>query len=617
LDPALLNKIAHAKCETILPSIPDNTFDMIYWDPPYYLRLGRERLLTLESGREVNGCFEEWDQFESLEDYDQKMGTVIAELQRVLKPSGSLWASGTYHCVHRIGRLAEDLGMWHFSECIWQKCLSRTTRLYVRWGEEGEREGVATLEDVAEAKSQVYLWDGVKWNRVKQIARTAQPEAPLGLRLRNGEIVRCTANHRWPTNRGLLRADEVRPGDIIETCRLPEPPSKAKNKHIPDAIGWLVGLFLAEGSWDRVDKDGGYAFKLSIHTDELGAFLPRVREAADWYDSTVSTYTSGNRTYIRVCGRVLCQIVSTYISGDSSRTKHLRPVVWDRSNLFLEELFQGYLDGDGSSYGVGQWRLGFSRNDTLASQLRTLGARLGYQVYVKPTRASKKDNVDAGFSGWVSNGASRQRANSGEVVAIVGSKADAVFYDICLEEEPHLFALASGILSHNSNPMPNFLKARPTNSFETLLWFCKNEKSSKQVSRKFNFELMREYGINDHGSAGGMGIWKVALCQGGERLKSDGESLHSTQKPLELLRRMLSVCTAQGDLVLDPMGGTCTTAVACKQMRRNFVVIEQIAKYAEAGRGRLKKLSPLDIIATETDDERNRKAGASAETGDD
>lgn len=289
MDPALLNKIAHAKCETILPSIPDNTFDMIYWDPPYYLRLGRERLLTLESGREVNGCFEEWDQFESLEDYDQKMGTVIAELQRVLKPSGSLWASGTYHCVHRIGRLAEDLGMWHFSECIWQKL----------------------------------------------------------------------------------------------------------------------------------------------------------------------------------------------------------------------------------------------------------------------------------------------------------------------------------------NPMPNFLKARPTNSFETLLWFCKNEKSSKQVSRKFNFELMREYGINDHGSAGGMGIWKVALCQGGERLKSDGESLHSTQKPLELLRRMLSVCTAQGDLVLDPMGGTCTTAVACKQMRRNFVVIEQIAKYAEAGRGRLKKLSPLDIIATETDDERNRKAGASAETGDD
>jgi DNA modification methylase len=270
LDDALLNQLILAKCQDVLPKIPDNTFDMIYWDPPYYLRLDKEKFVTLPNGRDVNSCFEEWDKFDSLEQYDQKMGEVMAHLQRVLKPSGSLWASGTYHCAHRIGRLGEDLGMWHFSEVVWVK----------------------------------------------------------------------------------------------------------------------------------------------------------------------------------------------------------------------------------------------------------------------------------------------------------------------------------------SNPMPNFLKARPTNCHETLLWFCKNKKGAKLAQRKFKYDVMRDYSVADHGFVGRVTLWTVPLCQGKERIKVGGESLHKTQKPIELISRMIEVCTDPGDLVLDPMGGTCTTAVACKRLRRNFVVIEQNEEYVEAGRLRIKRLSPLDIVGS-------------------
>lgn len=56
-------------------------------------------------------------------------------------------------------------------------------------------------------------------------------------------------------------------------------------------------------------------------------------------------------------------------------------------------------------------------------------------------------------------------------------------------------------------------------------------------------------------------------------------SLHKATFPEYLPSVLISRFSNEGDIVLDPFGGTCTTAVACKQLKRNYICIEKEAKY--------------------------------------
>ena len=62
-------------------------------------------------------------------------------------------------------------------------------------------------------------------------------------------------------------------------------------------------------------------------------------------------------------------------------------------------------------------------------------------------------------------------------------------------------------------------------------------------------------------------------------------NLHPTEKPVELCAKLLSHHKA--DTILDPFGGSCTTAVAAKQLNRKCIIIEIEEKYCEIGAKRL------------------------------
>ena len=68
---------------------------------------------------------------------------------------------------------------------------------------------------------------------------------------------------------------------------------------------------------------------------------------------------------------------------------------------------------------------------------------------------------------------------------------------------------------------------------------------------------------------------------------------HPTQKPIKLLIKMIEISSNEGDLILDCFAGSCSTAVACKRMGRNFIMIEQDSDYCEIGRKRLKQEKSL------------------------
>lgn len=63
-----------------------------------------------------------------------------------------------------------------------------------------------------------------------------------------------------------------------------------------------------------------------------------------------------------------------------------------------------------------------------------------------------------------------------------------------------------------------------------------------------------------------------AFCSGAKR--TNGEMVHPTQKPVELIARLITDSTAEGDTVLDCFMGSGTTAVAALRTGRRFVGFE-------------------------------------------
>jgi len=81
--------------------------------------------------------------------------------------------------------------------------------------------------------------------------------------------------------------------------------------------------------------------------------------------------------------------------------------------------------------------------------------------------------------------------------------------------------------------------------------------------------------------------WHIPLSRGLERIMINGRKAHSTQKPQELLYRVIMASSRPGDLVLDPFLGTGTTAEVAKKLARNYVGIELEPAYVEIARQRI------------------------------
>ncbi len=145
------------------------------------------------------------------------------------------------------------------------------------------------------------------------------------------------------------------------------------------------------------------------------------------------------------------------------------------------------------------------------------------------------------------------------------------------------FWMLNDVIWYKSNPMPNFLGVRFTNATETLLWALKDKKAKKYTFHKDKAKEFNEGKL-------GINVWKIPLCSGNERLRTEnGDKVHSTQKPQELLRRVILSSTNPGDLILDPMAGTGTTGIVAKENDRHYLLIERNPDYLKAIAERLQQ----------------------------
>lgn len=355
-------------------------------------------------------------------------------------------------------------GWWLRSDVVW--CLGHAVRVYAKT-QKGEMP--MTVGEMARLRPEtVRLWSGESWVQVREIT-PVRAEDGLELEVRNGQRVPCTKEHLWPTDRGLLPAWSLRVGDVIDGTKLPDHLTPDRPESIPDAFGFAAGLYLAEGSRLKADD---VQFSIGAHEEEITA---RLAEFGKAFGSSVSVHDYGKVRQVHLHGGAAPAVLRAYITGDGAKRKHLSSAAWMRSDEFLRQVLLGYLAGDGHYDAPNdRWRLGFTRNDALAADLRTVCARLGWSVRLRRACHGNQAGRYYGWRGELRADVGVRRTADHEIVAIRAAKGGR-FYHIEVDA-PHTFALASGVVTHNSkpNPMPESVTDRPTRAHEFLFLLAKS-----------------------------------------------------------------------------------------------------------------------------------------------
>lgn len=134
---------------------------------------------------------------------------------------------------------------------------------------------------------------------------------------------------------------------------------------------------------------------------------------------------------------------------------------------------------------------------------------------------------------------------------------------------------------------------------EEMLWAIKDEKNyiwNKEFqysTHKYDESWIKRLGKEDHPYKRATNVWtdidEVTIEQA-KRTGGKGKriTLHPAQKPVVAIERLILAHTIGGDLVIDPFGGSGTTAIAAKRTGRSYIVIEKDENYVSVIQQRLK-----------------------------
>lgn len=102
----------------LLGQLAENSIDMVFADPPYNLSNGG---FTVHAGKMVSVDKGNWDKSNGFQDDYDFHHQWLKAVRRVLKPSGTLWVSGTYHSIYQCGHAIQSLGYHILNDVAWFK----------------------------------------------------------------------------------------------------------------------------------------------------------------------------------------------------------------------------------------------------------------------------------------------------------------------------------------------------------------------------------------------------------------------------------------------------------------------------------------------------------------
>ena len=246
----------------------------------------------------------------------------------------------------------------------------------------------------------------------------------------------------------------------------------------------------------------------------------------------------------------------TLLQGDSmEQLKHIDQkvdVVFADPPYFLSQGVSKCINGTWKSFDKGEW-----------------------------DRVTSLDNINAFKRKWLS--ACRELLKDNGTIWACGTYHNIFSVATCMAELG--FKILNIIVWQKSDAKPTLSRNFFNFTTEYIIWARKEENKPHY----FNCELMEQL----NGGARMTDVWRFPFVASWEMTCGK----HPTQKPLRLLNRIILSCTHEGDTILDPFAGSCTTGVAANLLSRKFIGIDMDEKYLELGRKRYEEIQDPVVAA--------------------
>lgn len=180
-------------------------------------------------------------------------------------------------------------------------------------------------------------------------------------------------------------------------------------------------------------------------------------------------------------------------------------------------------------------------------------------------RATSLDNINEFNRCWLS--ACRNVLKDDGTIWVSGTYHNIFSVATCLVELG--FKVLNIIVWQKSDAKPTLSRNYFNFTTEYLVWARKSEK----VPHYFNCDLMEQL----NGGARMGDVWRIPFVASWEMKQGK----HPTQKPLRLLYRIILSSTREGETILDPFAGSCTTGIAANLLGRKFIGIDQSKEFLD------------------------------------
>ncbi len=592
--------------DDFLGTLEAGSVDLIVTDPAYE---------SLEKHRAVGTTTRlkrQWFQIYPNARYEQFFKNCF----RVLKKNSHLYVFSDQETMFVMKPLAEAAGFKFWKPIVWDKCLGTGTPVYTS-------RGVVPVESIREGDTVARPSGG--FARVRGV-RTVQAPS-VAIKLSDGTTVTCSMDHRFVRrDGGLVEARKLSPGDrlkesdvstpypvksidfsdvISESERVVEIPvngclwcgkqfpnrrgvsahqarfcDKARSKKemaetlgisvktlqwwmlrgalpapwakdlglldrcsrsrmiyqegktrwcrdnavLDHDLGKFVGLFAAEGIW----RPNGLTFALHTLEKHLHSHIARVARSLSGAQAKVHR-SSENGAAVSVYSATLKKLMEWFVSGHTAPSKTLRSMVYEAGDAFRDGVAAGLLEGDGHWEHAAHRQIFTSTSIDLALFIHRWARSKGYKSAI---RRIENDHLGA----WIVSYDPAQKQEPMTVVSVEDVGA-ATLHDISIESLDETFLLGNGLVTHNCHMgMGYHYRSR----YEFILFFEKGK-------RKLN--NLGEPDVLYH-----------------KRIRNG----YPTEKPVPLIKTLVSQSSLPGERVVDPFFGSGAVAVAAKELDRRF-----------------------------------------------
>lgn len=117
-SPDQKSSLYHGDCLDLMSALPDNSVDCIWTDPPYNLSNDG---VTCVAGRMVRVNKGEWDRSRGVDADHNFNKTWLSACYRILKPTGTIWVTGTLHVYPSVAFAMQQLGFRILNDIVWEK----------------------------------------------------------------------------------------------------------------------------------------------------------------------------------------------------------------------------------------------------------------------------------------------------------------------------------------------------------------------------------------------------------------------------------------------------------------------------------------------------------------